>query len=400
MGETFLESELKYLSDSFEEITIVTTQSTQGFSREIPVNCNVMQIDSNLSFVNKLFALFGLFSTVFVEELFYVVRTLKKRLTPKMLFTMLISLQNARKICKFLGKNVPFNSNTIFYSYWAMDSAVALALLKEKHKSLVAISRCHGWDVYFEASTINYIPYRKLLNQQLDRIYPISERGLQYAQTHWKIDFPSKFQVSKLGVEPAPFLPNRMRSDVFTLVSCSNVIPLKRLDLIVKALGTIEDKPIKWVHFGDGNLLEELKKSTHSVSSHLISIEFKGRISNQNVLKWYCSNQVDLFINVSSTEGIPVSIMEAMANGIPVAATDVGGNSEIVNNQNGWLLDANPTIESIRLTIISCMNLSKEDHQLKSKASLNTWHEHFNANKNFKEFIHSLEMIKGDFGSS
>ncbi|NCO54621.1 MAG: glycosyltransferase, partial [Bacteroidetes bacterium] len=48
---------------------------------------------------------------------------------------------------------------------------------------------------------------------------------------------------------------------------------------------------------------------------------------------------VDLFINVSESEGIPVSIMEALSAGIPVIATNVGGTNEIVNNDVGFLID-------------------------------------------------------------
>ena len=54
-----------------------------------------------------------------------------------------------------------------------------------------------------------------------------------------------------------------------------------------------------------------------------------------------------MFINVSSTEGIPVSIMEAMSFGIPVIATAVGGTPEIVNNENGYLLSKDPSAKEL-----------------------------------------------------
>jgi len=44
-------------------------------------------------------------------------------------------------------------------------------------------------------------------------------------------------------------------------------------------------------------------------------------------------------MNLSETEGIPVSIMEAQSAGVPILATNLGGTSEIVNNENGFLVE-------------------------------------------------------------
>lgn len=49
-----------------------------------------------------------------------------------------------------------------------------------------------------------------------------------------------------------------------------------------------------------------------------------GYIANKDLLDWYKTNKPSIFINVSSSEGVPVSIMESMSCGIPTIATDVG----------------------------------------------------------------------------
>ena len=63
-----------------------------------------------------------------------------------------------------------------------------------------------------------------------------------------------------------------------------------------------------------------------------------GHYPNEELLRYYGSNHVDLFINTSSTEGVPVSIMEAQSFGIPVIATDTGGVKEVVTEGTGSLL--------------------------------------------------------------
>ena len=73
-----------------------------------------------------------------------------------------------------------------------------------------------------------------------------------------------------------------------------------------------------------------------------------GAIQNVEVYKYYNEHCADLFINVSSSEGLPVSIMEAISFGIPVIATDVGGTGEIVKNGiSGFLI--NRDFETVEL---------------------------------------------------
>ena len=45
-----------------------------------------------------------------------------------------------------------------------------------------------------------------------------------------------------------------------------------------------------------------------------------GHINNPDLLKLYADSSVDLFLNTSSKEGVPVSIMEAMVRGVPAIA--------------------------------------------------------------------------------
>ena len=86
-----------------------------------------------------------------------------------------------------------------------------------------------------------------------------------------------------------------------------------------------------WTHIGEGNLKAKIEK----YCSELIpqsNFKFLGQLTNAEVIDYYLSNNIDLFINTSSYEGIPVSIMEAQSFGVPVIATDVGGNTESVRN--------------------------------------------------------------------
>jgi glycosyltransferase involved in cell wall biosynthesis len=256
---------------------------------------------------------------------------------------------------------------------------------------ITAISRMHGWDVYFEASALNYLPYRHFITNNLSAIFAISEKGKAYAARNWKIENIDKIRVARLGVPEQKQYPSQ--SNKFILVSCSNVIPLKRVELIVNALAEIKNTNISWVHFGDGPQLDTIKALAKELLPDLIKADFKGRVTNQEIVHWYAENNPSLFINVSTTEGIPVSIMEAMSFGIPAIATNVGGNSEIVNSDNGYLVEANIVPSELADTIQSFIELPEEKKELKQQVSFETWKNNYNAADNFSRFVKIIQDL-------
>ena len=116
---------------------------------------------------------------------------------------------------------------------------------------------------------------------------------------------------------------------------------------------------------------------------------WKGARSNSEVRSFMMSEPVDLFLNLSQSEGLPVSIMEAMASGIPAMATDVGGTSEIVTNRNGWLLPGHPTLE---IVVAALKDAISNDCTLRQKSALaqSTWRRKYEANTNYMEFCRRL----------
>ena len=100
-----------------------------------------------------------------------------------------------------------------------------------------------------------------------------------------------------------------------------------------------------------------------------------------------------MFINVSTTEGTPVSIMEAISCGIPVIATSVGGNVEIVQERNGYLLDKNPTPEEIGMALLRICD-EREEVLKKRQGSRGVWLERYNETTNFDAFAQKLVEIR------
>ncbi|MDB4091085.1 glycosyltransferase [Crocinitomicaceae bacterium] len=386
-GETFLETEIEYLCREFENVKIVSRGDKDQGTREIPKNAAVISIGSNLSDWQRIASLFNIFNRACLSELKNIHSLYRRKITIGIFKTVLISFQQAKRVRNIVQNELNHIElgETVIYSYWCDDASISLALLKKKNRKLKVISRVHGWDVYFNVSQFNYLPFRSLICQNMDAIYSISKKGQAEISETWKQNLSNVF-VSHLGVTSQVLkeAPNK-----FKIVSCSNLISLKRVHLIIDALALLTSFSIEWIHFGDGQLFNQLKGQANNLPDNII-VDWRGQVRNEDVLNYYTENDVSCFINVSSSEGIPVSIMEAMSFGIPVIGTNVGGVSEIVNEDNGYLLSANPTSQEIVSVIEKFQQLSNEDKEKKRKAAYSTWENKFNAEKNYTQFVEDI----------
>jgi glycosyltransferase involved in cell wall biosynthesis len=391
-SEPFLKTELKYLCQHFDQITLISVNPESKICDELPKKCALKILRHKETLIEKTYAILNIFNSIFWTELWVIKHTYQKKINLSIIATMLMGLYRANTIKKFVLKNFDFSNdpNTLLYSYWCDDSALGLALLQNKYQNIKTCSRIHGWDVYFEANPINYLSYRHFITQQLKAIFSISEQGKNYCENHWKINNCSKIKVSRLGVVSQNFLK---LTEENIIVSCSNMIPLKRVELIINALSKLKHIPIKWVHFGEGPEFKRIEKLCNETLTSNITWELKGWVKNSDVLQWYESNKPSLFINVSSSEGIPVSIMEAISFGIPLIATDVGGTSEIVNNENGYLISKKTTIEEVKSLICDYLTLTDYEKILKKNAAYKTWKNSYNAEINYTEFCNLITKL-------
>ena len=124
-----------------------------------------------------------------------------------------------------------------------------------------------------------------------------------------------------------------------------------------------------------------------------IKVNLPGQLSNNEIYKYYQENNVSLFINVSSSEGLPVSIMEACSFGIPIIATDVGGTKEIVSDgYNGYLLSENFESKVLACAIEKIYSMEENNYELLCCHSRNKYLNSFSAEKNYCDFCSILSQ--------
>lgn len=281
----------------------------------------------------------------------------------------------------------------LFYSYWMYQHAYIAAGLKEKIPGSRFITRCHGYDLYEQRHPNNYIPFRKFIFSQADYICPISLNGKNYflnTYGHW---FEPKIHVVRLGtVLNNDLKPYRGKPDkLLHIVSCSSMTQVKRLDRLIASLAIMQIK-VEWTHFGDGDLREHLQSLIEKLPNN-ISCNLMGARPNQEILEYYKTHDVDAFINTSESEGVPVSMMEAMSCRIPVIATDVGGVSEIVHDGiNGILIEGNFAPETLAKQLECFAKLPQGRIEELRMNARTTWEESYDASKNYRSFFEFLNQ--------
>jgi glycosyltransferase involved in cell wall biosynthesis len=170
------------------------------------------------------------------------------------------------------------------------------------------------------------------------------------------------------------------------------VKPVKRLHLIVEALAALKklnpDIPLVWTHLGGGPGLEELKEKAKTFGPS-ITCYFTGDVTPEQIVAFYRDHPVDVFVNVSSSEGLPVSIMEAMSTGIPVLATDVGGVRELVDDSCGKLVPADVSIKELAESLL----LFRQSGSDIRKNAVEKWKRSFNQEANYPLFLTTIKKL-------
>ena len=137
------------------------------------------------------------------------------------------------------------------------------------------------------------------------------------------------------GVEISHFTPNPSADTSPVIGTVARLCPEKDQVTLLKAFQLLvkEQPAIRLMIVGGGPCLSDLQKLASGLGI-LQRVEFLGeRFDIPRLL-----NSFTIFTLSSITEGLPITILEAMAVGLPVVATDVGGNRELVNPPECGLL--------------------------------------------------------------
>lgn len=289
---------------------------------------------------------------------------------------------SAWQLEKRLRKIVEAWGTDLIYSYWCTQATLAAVRVKKRCPDLKVVTRFHGYDLYRERRPDGWQPFRQEISQGCDCLIFVSETGRRYYLETWGRHLEEKCELRYLGSRAMNSV--RASSSGLTLVSCADFIPIKRVGLIIDALALLPDTVhVEWHHVGSGSQRDRLAAYAEKTLPPHVRWKFWGHIPNTRLDGLYQTIRPGLFITTSSTEGLPISILEAFSACVPAVATAVGGIPEIVRDgETGYLLPENPTPEEAAAAIRRFYDLPPAEKESMGSAARTLWEESFDAKKN------------------
>ena len=400
-GEVFLRDEIGIISQAFEHVYLVIPDDSKikvtHYTFPIPANVSICALKSKAAILDRIQTLPKALIQFYGLEEKSVIDKIANNNKP-ILFRILwgywaLSNSFKRQFRTLLDVHRHKPQHVTLYSYWFFYPTIALAEIKKKNPQYRAISRMHGWDCFFERSPHHYLPLRPYSINSLDLLTSISETGMFYTETKLKGFIETKkLAFSRLGISSQQMASTeKVESETLLLISLAYISPVKRLNRIAEALMYWNGKKIKWSHIGVSNDVSKAFENfvIETFKDHpTVSVSFEGELNQAQIFNYFISESPDLLICTSESEGIPVSMMEAMAHGIPVLSVDVGGVHEIVTHRkNGLLIPAAATDHEIRSALEEFISLSPEIKTAMRKNAVKTFEDKFTAHKNYHSFV-------------
>lgn len=231
----------------------------------------------------------------------------------------------------------------------------------------------HGWDVFDpKGEVVKYQWLRRAFQPLIHRYIPLSEQLHFYLRD--KVGVPERkiqricngvdtqiFYLAKNGKEPIPGCPFQS-PDLLLIGTVGRMHGVKDQSNLVQAfIGLLKVQPqfrrnVRLVAIGDGPLRTQCQAMLNKAGLSELAWLPGQRDDIPRIMRG-----LDVFVLPSQAEGISNTLLEAMASGLPVVATAVGGNRELVENgASGRLVppsDPDALAEAIRLFL--------EDQQLR-----------------------------------
>ncbi len=403
MGEQFIEAEINFLLNKFERV-IILPFNAYGPARFIPkgvfVDLSIRRPKIKLLYFIEI-ALRGFASPLLYQEI--ASDPLSARVMSRLL-RMVQFIGNASRIKKrirFFIENFDIDlDSTIFYTYWISFQTYGVGLAKSHYPALLLISRAHSGDIYEIQQQPPYFPFRLKTLSLIDRIFCASNHAKLYLVERYP-SMTSHCEVSKLGVLDPGFIALPSTDTTFRIISNSFLTPIKRVDLLIQGIMKYANSNLaiqmEWHHIGDGPLRGYLENLASKKLPENVRWAFLGNIDHAAVYHFYKTHPVDVMVNVSKSEAISVSMMEAQSCGIPVIGTRVGGTPEIITSRNGILLESDPTPQEIA-NAFSYIVENKVAALAMRKESKNTWRTIYNAENNYQDYANSVfELISNRY---
>lgn len=235
-----------------------------------------------------------------------------------------------------------------------------LARFASSKAHIPSIYMAHGFHFFQGASLLTwllYYPVELYLSSKTEVLILLNSEDYQLAEK--KMKAKRNILIPGVGIDVEGFLKyNSVRhlkradfgipENKMLLLSVGELNKNKNHELIIRACAKIPD--LHYAIAGQGHLMQKLHKLSESLGI-MDRIHFLGY--RQDVIGLY--QLADIYCHPSFREGLSVSMMEAMAAGLPIICSDIRGNRDLISDNIGGILLKPNSLDSFVAAIKNLM---------------------------------------------
>lgn len=256
--------------------------------------------------------------------------------------------------------------------------------------------------LHLHASGEDWVRHSAVYHDLLAHRFVITNDLKFYAEKTYHLS-DEKFEVIYNGIDTAEFVPVEefskksaeiraalgLRMDAPVVAYCGRVAsqkdPLRWVRVVSKVLQKRPD--IQPVVIGDGDLLKDMQSEAArlGISDKFHFLGYRADI--KQILP-----ALDVLLMTSRYEGLPQVILEALASGVPIVSTDVGGIRECVDEKIGKLLDVDADDSDIAEAVLQLIDRSQEDPAL-WEACRHTVEKRFHVDQQRAAYSRSVKAV-------
>ena len=246
------------------------------------------------------------------------------------------------KAYKQLKKIIKENNYNIIHCHTPV-AGVLIRLAARNSKDTTVIYTAHGFHFFKGAPLLNwliYYPVERFCARFTDKLITINKEDYERA-LHFRLRKNGKvYYVPGVGIDIEKIKNTKVDihqkkkelsipENMPVLLSVGELIKRKNHETVLKVLSKIKDNNFVYLICGRGELMEYLQNLTKQLGLES-KVKFLGFRKDVDEI---CKIS-DLFIFPSYQEGLPVALMEAMAAGLSVIASNVRGNRDLIDKEN------------------------------------------------------------------
>jgi glycosyltransferase involved in cell wall biosynthesis len=253
----------------------------------------------------------------------------------------------------FSKKLIKKNQYDLTHSFFGIPCGFISYLLKKQFKIPYIIS-LRGSDVpgYSDRFPLIYTLLTPLIKLIWKNAQSVVANSIKLKELALKTNSQQKIEIIYNGIDVDKFRPAQHRNtlkDKFIITpGASRITDRKGLKYLIEAVYSLSKKypQIALKIMGEGNARDRLEKQVKELNI-VSQVKFLGRIPREKTTKYY--QEASVFVLPSLNEGMSNAMLEALASGLPLVATDTGGTQELVKEgKNGYFIKTKNVLDIVQ----------------------------------------------------